>query len=201
MMQRALRPALSMVTAVAMTACGQAASVGVQKAGENGSVAPGVTSAQVRVAEATGEEPFPAMPGGYRGLGGAFMIQGKLVVVAPNTSAPMQGHDRDIGLSHGIVAGHARSLPMQADACGGLGTTPESPIVVSGLADPADEVEAGIACAKLRHPGAHWTMSQLITRGHGYLAQVTLEGGNGEVIVVYTDVNRFADMLIAELDG
>jgi hypothetical protein len=44
-------------------------------------------------------------------------------------------------------------------------------------------------------------MSQLITKGDGYLSQVTLRDADGNVTLVYTDVNRFAQKLIGELGG
>jgi hypothetical protein len=102
--------------------------------------------------------PFPAVPSGYRGLGGAFMNEGTLVVVAPDMTAPMQKHDLDVGLLHGMAAGgYSDTAPakIQTGDYQGLGGLPESPIVVRNLAEAADEVVAGIACARLRHPETH----------------------------------------------
>jgi hypothetical protein len=203
MKQRALRPALGMATALALAACAQPAQVGTQSSTpDSGNIAPGVTRVDPRVAEATDGGPFPALPSGYRGLGGAFLEDGKLIVVTPDTRASMGKHDLDIGLSHGIaVTQRFGKTAVREDDCKGAGDTPQSPIVVQNLSDPADEVERAIACAEFRNRGAHWRMSQLITKGDGYLSQVALQGDDGRVIVVYTDVNRFADNLIDALGG
>ena len=60
---------------------------------------------------------------------------------------------------------------------------------------------AGIACARLLHPGTHWLMSQLVTKGDGYISQVALRDTGGNVVLVYTDINRQADELIGDLGG
>jgi hypothetical protein len=44
-------------------------------------------------------------------------------------------------------------------------------------------------------------MSQLITKGAGYVSQVALRDAAGGVVLVYTDLNRMADQLIEELGG
>jgi hypothetical protein len=203
MMQRATRTALGMLTALALGACAQPPQ-STKSAAENSATSqPGVIVANPRVPEATeGSDPFPPLPDGYRGLGGAFMNQGTLVVVAPDMKAPMQKHDLSVALLHGMSAGHrdAKATVQESD-CQGSGKAPDSAIVVQNLADEADEVAAGIACAELKHPGAHWQMSQLITKGDGYLSQVALRDADGSAILVYTEVNRFAQKLIGELGG
>ncbi|HVY98571.1 MAG TPA: hypothetical protein VHA35_03660 [Dongiaceae bacterium] len=201
MTKRRAHPALGIFGALLLAACAPAQSA---QAPSDGTTTdwPGVSRASPRVGQATaGTTPFPAPPAGYRGLGGAFMNGGALVVVAPDMSAPMQKHDLDVGLLHGMAAGHPAAVEVRTADCRGSGEAPGAAIVVPNLADPADEVAAGIACARLRHPGARWLMSQLVTRGDGYLSQVALGDGSGNVIVVYTDVNRFAAKLIDELGG
>jgi hypothetical protein len=204
MMKRVLGSMLGTVIALALTACAQPARVAKTGAHESSTVAPGVTIANPRVGEATGGGPFPPLPSGYRGLGGAFMNQGTLVVVAPDMKAPMQKHDLDVGLLHGMSAGgysETAAAPVQAPDCQGSGNAPESAIKVEHLAEVADEVTAGIACARMLHPGTHWLMSQLVTKGDGYLSQVALRDADGHVVIVYTDINRLANQLIDELGG
>ena len=187
-----------------LAGCAQPTAQKAAKSDSAGPTAPGVTIASPRVAEATGGGPFPGVPSGYRGLGGAFMNQGTLVVVAPDMKAPMQKHDLDVGLLHGMSAGgysETAGAPVQAPDCQGSGNAPESAIKVEHLAEAADEVTAGIACARLLHPGTHWLMSQLITKGDGYLSQVALRDADGHVVIVYTDINRLANQLIDELGG
>jgi hypothetical protein len=202
MLQRALSSALVPVIALALASCGQPA--GVEKAATaNSANPPGIIISNPRVAEATGGGPFPAVPSGYRGLGGAFMNQGTLVVVTPDTHAPMQKHDLDVGLLHGMAAGgysESAAQKVQKSDCVGRGDTAENAIKV-GSAEPADEVADGIACARLLHPGTHWLLSQLITRGDGYLSQILLRDGDGNDVIVFADVNRMADQLITELGG
>jgi hypothetical protein len=202
MMQRATQSALGMATALALAACAQGPQ-SAQSASENQSpTQPGVSMANPRVAEATaGSDPFPPLPDGYRGLGGAFMNRGALVVVTPDMKAPMQKHDLSVALMHGMSAGRSQQTTVLEADCQGSGTAPDSPIVVRGLGDPADEVAAGIACAQLRHPGTQWALSQLVTNGGGNLSQVALRDAEGHVTLVYTDVNRFAAKLIEELGG
>ena len=116
----------------------------------------------------------------------------------------MQKHDLDVGLLHGMAAGtysETGTTKVQAADCQGAGDTPDSAIVVQNLAEPADEVAMGIACARLRHPETHWLMSQLVTKGNGYLSQVALRDAEGNVVIVYTDINRLANQLIEELGG
>jgi hypothetical protein len=64
-----------------------------------------------------------------------------------------------------------------------------------------EEVVAGIACARLLHPGTRWLMSQAIAGDQGYLSQVVLGDGSGTPVIVYTDMNRMANQLIQELGG
>jgi hypothetical protein len=204
MVKRSAGSALVAMGVLLLAGCAQPTAQKTAKSDSAGPTSPGVTIVSPRVAEATGGGPFPSLPSGYRGLGGAFMNQGTLVVVAPDMKAPMQKHDLDVGLLHGMAAGgYSEAAPskVQAADCQGVGGIPESPIVVQGLADAADEVAAGIACARLRHPGTHWLMSQLITKGDGYLSQVALRDAEGNVVIVYTDINRLANQLIDELGG
>jgi len=202
MVKRRAPFALGAAGIVLLAACTQPAVLKPATPDNGAQTAPGVTMVSPRIPEATGGGPFPALPAGYRGLGGAFQDQGRLVVVAPDMKQPMQKHDLDVGLAHGIAAGHrSGKAAVSAADCQGVGDMPGSPIVVQGLTDPSDEVEVGIACAELRGHGAHWLMAQLITNGDGYLSQVTLQGDAGTPIVVYIDVNRFANQLIDELGG
>jgi hypothetical protein len=146
--------------------------------------------------------PFPAVPAGYRGLGGVFTPAGTRVIVAADTSAPVDKHDVHVGLLHGIaVAGYSEnSTTVRLADCHGAGDTPQSAIKVEGLKDPTvEEGAAGIACSRLLHPGTHWLMSQGIAGDNGYLSQVVLGDGNGTLVVVYTDMNRMANQLIQEL--
>jgi hypothetical protein len=203
MMLRAILPALGM--AAALAACAQPASVDTADAKSTDTGQPGVRIANPRVPEASaGANPFPPVPAGYRGLGGALLRDGATVVIAPDMQGPMEKHDVDVGLLHGMAASGysetAASKTQKAD-CRGAGDTPETAIKVANLADAADEVTAGIACARLLHPGTHWLMSQLVTKGDGYIAQVALRAADGKVVLVYTDINRLANQLIDELGG
>jgi len=163
---------------------------------------PGVMIASPRVPEATAGGPFPALPSGYRGLGGAFMNRGTLIVVTPDMNGRMQKHDLSVALMHGMAAGHpSDKVAVQAADCQGSGATPETAIKVASLADAADEVSAGIACAKLLHPGAAWQMSQLVAKDDRYISQVALHDAGGNTVLVYTDINRLANQLIGELGG
>jgi len=130
------------------------------------------------------------------------MNQGTLVVVTPDMNGSMQKHDLSVALMHGMAAGHpSDKVAVQVADCQGRGDTPETAIKVANLSDVADEVAAGIACAKLLHPGADWKMSQLITKGDGYISQVVLRDPGGDSVLVYTDINRLANQLIGELGG
>ena len=202
MIQRAIGPTLGVALALAVAGCAQPVRVNKTNAENTSTNIPGVTLANPRVGEASdGATPFPALPDGYRGLGGAFMNGGSLVVVSPDMDVPMAKDDLNVGLAHGMAAGHPAPVAIETPDCRGRGDAPDTAIEVPNLSDPADEVAAGIVCAKLRHPGAQWLMSQLITKGDGYLSQVALRDDGGDMIVVYTDVSRFADKLIDELGG
>ncbi len=195
--------ALSMVTTLLLAACAQSAPM--QPAASSpaaSSNSPGVTIANPRAAAADSSTPFPAPPDGYRGLGGALMVNGALTVITPDMKTAMQRHDLDVGLLHGMAAGHAPdTLKVGESDCRNSVAAPDSAIVVQNLTDVSDEVAAGIACARLRHPGTHWLMSQLVTKGKGYLSQVTLADTAGSTVIVYTDINRMANQLIDELGG
>jgi len=209
MMQHVLRLALGAAVALALAACTQPkptdkTSTEDTTTGQPGGQ-PGVTMANPRAAEATAAAtPFPAVPTGYRGLGGALVVANTHVVVTPDTNASMQKHDLDVGLLHGMAArGYSETAPStvrKAD-CQGAGDSPETAIKVANLAEAADEVTAGIGCARLLHPEAHWLMSQLITKGDGYISQVALRDADGKTVLVYTDINRMANQLIDELGG
>jgi hypothetical protein len=187
--------------AMLLAACTQPAAT-KSDSSSSASTQPGVTIASPRVPEATEGGPFPALPDGYRGLGGAFMNQGTLVVVTPDMNGSLQKHDLSVALMHGMAAGHpSDKLVIQPSDCQGRGDAPETAIKVANLADAADEVGAGIACAKLLHPGSAWKMSQLIAKGDGYISQVALRDADGQTVVVYTDINRLANQLIGELGG
>ena len=205
MMQRVLALALGAPVALALAACAQPASVGKTSEKDPSTGQPGVTRANPRAAEATPETtPFPAVPAGYRGLGGARLARNTPTVVMPDMNAPMQKHDLDVGLLHGIAArgsSETASATVQKADCQGPGDSPETAIKVANLADAADEVAAGIACARLLHPETHWLMSQLITKGDGYISQVALRDADGKVVLVYTDIDRMANQLIDELGG
>jgi hypothetical protein len=201
-MQRAIGLAL---VAIALAACAQPGHVDKTSAKDTSTSQPGVTIANPRAAEATpGATPFPAVPAGYRGLGGALMVGNTLTVVTPDMSAPMQKHDLDVGLLHGIAArGYSETAPskVQKADCQGAGDSPQTAIKVANLVEAADEVGAGIACAGLLHPGTRWLMSQLVTNGGGYISQVALRDTDGKIVLVYTDINRMADQLVQELGG
>jgi hypothetical protein len=147
-------------------------------------------------------DPFPAVPAGYRALGGVFFHAGTTMIVTPDKSVPLQKHDTDVGLLHGMAVGgysEEKTLVRESD-CRGAGDTPKSAIIVEGLKDPAaEEVAAGIACARLLHPGTQWLMSQTIAGDNGYLSQIMLGDGSGTPVIVYTDINRMANQLIKEL--
>ena len=205
MFERSARLALGVAVALLLAACAQPTSTKTAGADSGGQTQPGVSIVSPRAAEATaGANPFPPLPAGYRGLGGALMQGNALTVITPDMNAPMQKHDLDVGLLHGIaVGGYSETAPskVQKADCQGKGESPESAIKVANLAEAADEVTAGIACARLLHPGTHWLMSQLVTKGDGYLSQVALHDDAGNVVLVYTDINRLADQLINELGG
>src|SRR6185369_2936209 len=168
MKQRALRPVFGAALALALAACTQPTPQAKTSSSDTGTGQPGVTIANPRAAEATaGSNPFPPVPAGYRGLGGALVVGNALTVVTPDMKAPMQKHDLDVGLLHGIaVGGYSETKPskVQKSDCQGTGQSPEQAIKIANLAEPADEVTAGIACARLLHPGTHWLMSQLVTK-------------------------------------
>ncbi|HVT53616.1 MAG TPA: hypothetical protein VHE77_18685 [Dongiaceae bacterium] len=205
MMQCAFRSVLGAIGVLALAACAQHASSDKTSAGNAASLQPGVTLANPRAAEATaGSNPFPDPPAGYRGLGGALVQGNTVAVVTPDSKAPMAKHDLDVGLLHGIAArGYSESAPstIRSTDCQGTGESPDSAIKVANLAAASDEVTAGIACARLLHPGTHWLMSQLVTKGDGYISQVALRDTGGNVVLVYTDINRQADELIGDLGG
>src|SRR3569833_2402560 len=120
-------------------------------AADSSAVAPGVHLVSPRVAEAKPgtATPFPTLPSGYRGLGGAFMNQGSLVVVTPDLNERMQKHDLDVALMHSMAAGRTyASLAVQRADCQGDGDTPTTTNKKTKQAKTADEVSAGIACAK-----------------------------------------------------
>lgn len=200
MLHRSAQLALG-AAALLIAACAQPAPTKTDSNNQT-QTTPGVTIASPRVPEASAGGPFPALPDGYRGLGGAFMNQGSLVVVTPDMNGQMQKHDLDVALMHGMAAGHTTdTAAIQPADCQGRGDTPAAAIKVANLAEAADEVSAGIACAKLLHPGTEWVMSQLITKGDGYISQVALRDADGNPVLVYTDINRLADQLIEELGG
>jgi len=170
--------------------------------GSDGPVVVATPGAAEKMKEAEG--PFPAVPAGYRGLGGAFSSEGTNMIITADNSAALQKYDEHVGIMHGLaVGGYSEEQTSVARAdCQGTGDTPQSAIVVQGLKQPAvEEVAAGIACARLLHPGTHLRMSQAIAGERGYLSQVVLSDGSGTPVVVYVDMNRMANQLIKELGG
>jgi hypothetical protein len=171
-----------------------------QPAGSGGPIVVATPGAAEKMQKSA--DPFPAVPAGYRDLGGVFLHAGTTMIVTPDKSAPLQKHDTDVGLLHGIAVGgysEGKTFVRAAD-CQGAGDMPQAAIIVQGLKDPpVEEVAAGIACARLLHPGTHWLISQAIAGDNGFLSQVVLGDGSGTPVIVYTDMNRMANQLIEEL--
>jgi hypothetical protein len=162
-----------------------------------------VTTAGLAKSEGTADL-FPALPSGYRGIGGVLVHAGTTNIITPDMSAPQQKHDLDVGLLHGMAVGgySEETTSVRPADCLGTGETPQSAIKVQGLKDPpVEETASGIACARLLHPGTHWLMSQAIAGDQGYFSQVVLGDGSGTTVIVYTDINRMANQLIQELGG
>jgi len=145
--------------------------------------------------------PFPAVPGGYRALGGVFSPEGKRVIVAADMDAA-QGDDMSIGLAHGMaILAHSDDDPAfvaKAD-CVGTGVDPDHAITVANLAKRDDDVQAGIACARLMHPGSHVAATQLIARDNRYLTQLVMQTADGRRIILYDDATGFAQQLSSAL--
>jgi hypothetical protein len=198
-----IRQGLVCALTVVLAAC--APSTTQQPTDPSGSATtPAINVTTPGLAKSEGNDFFPPLPAGYRGLGGALVFEGSMNIIATDTSASLQKYDTEVGLLHGMAVGgysEEKTSVRQAD-CQGAGDTPLSAIKVQGLKDPnVEEVAAGIACARLLHPGTHWRMSQAIARDQGYLSQVVLRDGNGASIIVYIDMNRMANQLIQELGG
>ncbi|HVO00787.1 MAG TPA: hypothetical protein VMT54_01230 [Candidatus Cybelea sp.] len=133
---------------------------------------------------------------GYRSLGGAFIYDGGLLIVKAKggTDAPLSERDLDVGLAFGReVAAHNidRLDPTALANCIGDGDRPETAIQVLNLANRIDEVRAGIACARMRNPGAQWIGSSLMANDRRAVSYVLLERHNGERIGLFTDVMGF----------
>jgi hypothetical protein len=139
---------------------------------------------------------FVAPEAGYRGLGGIFVYDGRLTIIPAWSFDPLlQKNDVALNLAFGhLVAEHhidpLKSL-TEAD-CIGAGDGADTTIVAQKVATPDDEVAAGIACARLRNPGAHWIASKLMVSAKRGVAFHLLEYLDGRRIGVYTDVTRFA---------
>jgi hypothetical protein len=140
---------------------------------------------------------FVAAEPGTRSLGGIFVYDGRLVIIRAKPlffDPPRQESDIAIGLAFGqLVAEHHidRLDAFTEDDCLGDGDDLEGPIQPQKVTAPDDEVAAGIACARLRNPGATWIASKLLIGDRYAAAFVLLERQDGERIGVYTDVTRF----------
>jgi len=198
-----IRQGLICALTIALAGC---ASSGTQARATNSSPAqPLVTVTTPSLAKSEGTaDLLPPVPTGYRGLGGALAYGGSMNIIATDVSAPQQKYDTHVGLLHGMaVAGYSEEKTfVRKEDCEGTGETPQTAIKVQGLKDASvEEVAAGIACARLLHPGGHWRISQAIAGEQGYLSQVVLDDGSGTPVIVYTDINRMAKQLIQELGG
>ena len=135
---------------------------------------------------------FIAPDMGYRSLGGIFVHDGRLTIVR----APAQKrNDIALGLAFGHLVAEHHIDPLKSlveTDCLGDGDAPEAPIQAQRFAVPDDEVAAGIACARLRNPGAHWIASKLMVNDEHGVAFHLLERLDGRRIGVYTDVTHFA---------
>jgi hypothetical protein len=137
---------------------------------------------------------FIAPASGYRSLGGIFIYQDRLIIIR----APASEKENDIalGLAFGnLVAEHHidRLTGLAQEDCLGNGDEPEAVIQAQKVGKPEDEVGAGIACARLRHPGARWIASKLMVNDKHAVAFTLLEQqGDDTRFGVYTDVTRFA---------
>lgn len=200
-----IRQSLALALAGALAACAASGTQTPPPNANSSAAQPAINVTTAGLAKAEGTSSFfPPPPAGYRGLGGALLHGGSLNIVTAEMSAPLEKHDMEVGLMHGMAVGtysEEKTSVRRAD-CQGAGDTPQSAITVQGLKDPAvEEVAAGIACARLLHPGTRWVLSQAIAGERGYLSQVVLDDGSGTPVVVYTDVNRMAGQLIQELGG
>jgi len=134
---------------------------------------------------------------GYRSLGGIFVYDGRLMIVQPNRLFDAE-HASDATLNYDfgqlVAEHHIDPLGKLTEAdCSGAGDRPEAPIQPRKVAVAADEVAAGIACARLRNPGAHWIASRLMASHQRAVAFHLLERmDDGRRIGVYADVTRFA---------
>jgi hypothetical protein len=142
------------------------------------------------------KSPFVLPAVGYRSLGGVFIYAGQLVIVkAPGESgAAPRASDIATGLAFGrLVAEHHidRLNTVVAADCLGSGER-DDPIQLRDIAAPDDSVAAGIACARLRNPGAHWIGSNLMINDRQALSHVVLERLDNTQIDLYMDVSRFA---------
>lgn len=149
-----------------------------------------------------GPPPFAPPPTGYRALGGVFFNGGGIVVVAPDMSHTLEKNDLSISLMHGMsVSAHVNDAAgfVPAVDCVAAGDDPAHPIEVAHLADPINQVQAGIACALLRHPGNRWVASQLIADDRHYLAMIALRDDSGHLARVFTGVTGFAEKFASEL--
>jgi len=133
---------------------------------------------------------------GYRSLGGIFVYDGTLMIVTPDLFPdPAHANDEALALAFGhlVAAHHIDPLRgLTADACIGDGDGPATPIQPQKVVAPEDEVGAGIACVRLRNPGAHWIASRLMANDRHAVAFVWLERNDGSRVGAYTDVTRFA---------
>jgi hypothetical protein len=140
---------------------------------------------------------FVAAEPGYRSLGGIFIYDSQLMIIRAKTvfEPTRQNNDLALGLAFGHLVAEHHIDPLRnlaAEDCLGDGDGPETPIQPQRVSTPEDEVAAGIACARLRNPGARWIASKLMVKDRHGVAFVLLQRqDDGEQIGVYTDVTRF----------
>jgi hypothetical protein len=143
----------------------------------------------------------------YRGLGGAMINDGRLVLMKAPPRENVTDHDIALGLAFGraVLAHYADALSSMSEAeCDGDGARKESAIRVAPSGSAEDEIRTGLACVRLRNPGAAWVGASLLVSDSSRItpravSHVALMRPDRSTVGFYVDVSRFVAETGSEL--
>jgi len=135
---------------------------------------------------------LPAVPDGFRDVGGAYVRNGLMIVITANDN-PEGPRDMSTSLVYGmnVLAEHAKAAALPAEQCTGSGTDPVHAIRLVGHATYTNQVRASIGCALARYPGATWSAARLVADQAIYLSIIQVKDAAGNPQSVFTDITDY----------